>query len=508
MESRETFPVLYAIKKIDLPFGQDAFADIVTYIQSCDAYHDRDTKVFITPSAIYFGHALREIEAAFPKLKLLLMTDNSKAFSETNLSFRSYYNQMGTKTALISYRPIAKAQQELAVTAQAYFKVMTKQKPEPISSELSQYRAPNKILTMLMAANNGLALGEQHEDFSPKKLLIDNMEALKESGVTTIFLEHLLEDTQRDLLKKYLSGPSDAKMPIMLREYLNFLDNGFRLKNHPDQIISGEFQPYGFIGLVLQAKKYGMNIVPIDTSISYATGSQINKLSELDADNRCLMMNYVAAQQIKKFKQQHPNDKFIVFCGSKHINAFNSSIPGMAEITGAPTLVVEDVSDRSSLSNRERISLSSTHPAKPDVLIVMRPIVDKEAQALQKDYTRQSIKPDMAIIPDWQPDIPPEPQKTNELTVDESTKRRTYSDSDSDSDTEYANVDEFHSEIDDEIQSYSGSDVESDHEDEENQTENPARFFYATDRHSASTKELDSKKDKPDKDAPVPGKRG
>ena len=48
---------------------------------------------------------------------------------------------------------------------------------------------------------DGLCVGERHWEIGAKRILIQNMRKLKDMGVKTIFLEHLLYDKhQKDLV--------------------------------------------------------------------------------------------------------------------------------------------------------------------------------------------------------------------------------------------------------------------------------------------------------------------
>ena len=79
-------------------------------------------------------------------------------------------------------------------------------------------------------------------------------------------------------------------MPKMLKDYLMWLDFNNQLCD------KNEFTPYGFMGLVMQAKKCGLQMVThIDTSVSYAIESTMDS-HKSDSSNRCLVMNYVAAK--------------------------------------------------------------------------------------------------------------------------------------------------------------------------------------------------------------------
>lgn len=47
-------------------------------------------------------------------------------------------------------------------------------------------------------------IGEAHQEHAGKKIIIENLDELKKHGVTIIFLEHVMSDTQKELLDIYL----------------------------------------------------------------------------------------------------------------------------------------------------------------------------------------------------------------------------------------------------------------------------------------------------------------
>ena len=152
------------------------------------------------------------------------------------------------------------------------------------------------------------------------------MKKLKERGVGIIKLEYVFSDTQKEMLDAYFASDS-LVMPVMLKNYLNSLDRDFSL-NQPTQ-----FAPYSFTGLVVQAKRYGIKIEPIDTVASYSTGSEVSMRGGNDPGDRCLMMNYMVARQAE---ENSSACKVLYFCGAKHINKVRSGIPGLSEITNSP----------------------------------------------------------------------------------------------------------------------------------------------------------------------------
>ena len=191
-------------------------------------------------------------------------------------------------------------------------------------------------------------MGETHSDMSPKKILMENMDKLKELGVKRIYLEHLMKDTQSEMLTYYFDSP-DNKMPRMLEDYLRKLDKGQRCEQH-----------YGFYDLVVSAKRAGIEVIPFDTRASYGVPSRIAGQDK----RRYVMMNYLA----KKALDEYENDsgaKYVMLCGSAHVNYMSQDVPGIAQLAGVPCVVVED---KEPTANTQ--ASADDHKAKPDFLAI------------------------------------------------------------------------------------------------------------------------------------------
>ncbi|MFT5318292.1 MAG: hypothetical protein ACI8RA_001555 [Chlamydiales bacterium] len=172
----------------------------------------------------------------------------------------------------------------------------------------------------------GICIGESHEDPEPKKMLIENMDYLRESGVKTIFLEHLFYDSpMQEMLDQYCKN-KENEMPPLLCEHLKSLDEGFLLAT----------SRYNFTRLVEAAKKEGIRVVGLDTVASYECG--FSARAGAQGGDRFLGMNYVAQEIMKKEK-----GKFVALMGEAH-GTKAEGIPGIPEVTGYPSLWVRSSS--------------------------------------------------------------------------------------------------------------------------------------------------------------------
>ncbi|KTD82970.1 membrane-targeted effector domain-containing toxin [Legionella waltersii] len=331
------------------------FARVVASLKADPAYNDPHSKILIEDDAIYFGHSLQELAASFPWLNTELV--GNRVLSESTL--QAFVTPLDITRHIPS---IEESQKALLEEASNFFKTML-----PVTNrKVIPPRLPgnaNDVLLSVVDKNQGVIIGERHQDIAPKKLLCDNMAKLKQKGVKVLFLEHLFDETHRELLDAYFKSPS-VEMPAMLKAYLQSQDTGQtgQVKNNTS---------YSFTEVVKQAKIHGIRIIPIDTIASYSIGGELVE-SEDERRKRALMMNYVAAKRIQEYQKEPDSGKFVVFCGSMHINAANSKVPGLTEITGMPTIVVEDLSlDK---PQQETISVSPQVLSKPDVFIQMKPI--------------------------------------------------------------------------------------------------------------------------------------
>ena len=346
--------------------------DTLKKVSGNPLYEDSNCHVNIIGDKICLGLSITEFDNYFPNI---LDEENvSRVYAyDTPLKMR-----LEEDIEIIRSFELKKVQQALIDEGRMYFQMKTAVQlnrdtlPKVIDNE-------ETIIAELLKNHDGLCIGEIHKSLASKKFLIDNMAELKKQGVTTLFLEHLFSDTQTSLLNEYLD-PLCTEMPPLLSRHLDHLDKGHGLRNIVDD------NPYSFKGLIMSAKKHGMRIIPIDTSISYERDK--NQIDSQDKHtSRCVMMNYIAAQQFSKFKADHSHNKYVFFVGSAHINAVTSSVPGIAEITGCPTIVVEDG------ASYHYSTATQSHIVTPDILIRLNgKELSKEAKVIQQELEQSAPK--------------------------------------------------------------------------------------------------------------------
>ncbi len=402
---KETFKLenaLYLLEKnlSELNPESPTFDDVCKEIKLSKVYNDPTCKVLINDNTIYFGHSFIEMTLFFPILKKLFGKGSIQRYmrnidameeamdSLTKQEWFSKYNRdyrYESGTIMSPTKPISQRRNEIISLAEKWQESINKEKEKKLdknnifegslaSDKVTQSIELNDI-PQLFVEYQGLVVGETHEQHYPKKVLIDNMKKFKDNGVEVIFLEHFFSNTQLDSFEYYFNSDG-LTPPLTLLKYLNDLDNGFHLK-----------PPYNFLGLVIQAKRYGIKIIPIDTDASYCLNPNRARSNHGDKDSRCLMMNFLAAQQKKEYLDANPEHKFIDFCGGMHVNASLSHVPGLQEITGSPVLIAQDSEQYNSVYETMSVDYMVTgnpelsQEAK-DLNIILREVESKDENSL------------------------------------------------------------------------------------------------------------------------------
>ncbi|NBA95458.1 dermonecrotic toxin domain-containing protein [Pseudomonas sp. R5(2019)] len=175
------------------------------------------------------------------------------------------------------------------------------------------------ILNEIYASSSGLVIGEVHSSIASKQFLIDNMAALSDLQIKTLYLEHLLNDLHAvDIARFNRRG----RFSDTLKEYLQVLDSGHRTDSEGI---------YTFQSILEHAHKHGIRIQALDSLPSYRIGE--------DGD-RIKLFNF-HAQSIIRLDQQLNPGKWIALVGNSHVNTFNAT-PGVSELSGAIGLYVRD----------------------------------------------------------------------------------------------------------------------------------------------------------------------
>jgi hypothetical protein len=176
----------------------------------------------------------------------------------------------------------------------------------------------------LLHSHRGLVVGEVHNDCAARRFLIQNLPTLRAQGITTLFLEHFCYDSFQHVLDHYMASDGET-LPEPLHTYAQSLDLQFHSK------------PDGSVQELLKAsKRHGIRVVGLDTTLSYSAGLH-RKLGVEDESARYLAMNYVAVQIIERVNAP----KYVGLVGNGHVGTVMPQIPGIADLLGQPSLVIQ-----------------------------------------------------------------------------------------------------------------------------------------------------------------------
>jgi ankyrin repeat protein len=157
----------------------------------------------------------------------------------------------------------------------------------------------------------GMCLSDLHGNADSKNFLADNMAALKQNGVNTLFIEHFWQE-QQGLLDEYLGSPPDTPLPPALETAITKLE-----------------APDSFRRMLAEAKQHQVRIVGLDSFDAKVPQDGDAR----NPDQRAARFNAIAAEVVNREKGA---GKFVLMAGEDHINTHFSGAPGLAQLLGVP----------------------------------------------------------------------------------------------------------------------------------------------------------------------------
>lgn len=219
-------------------------------------------------------------------------------------------------------------------------------------------------------------IGEIHRNLSPKKFLIQNMDLLKSSGYSVIFMEHLEEDLQQDLDTYRAADGRDT--PEQLKFSLDRTTQGY-MDNSVDCIEAfvGDAEPYksqsqlfNYNAVVRAATKVGIKVVPLEISTENYTSFPRGK-------DRMIYLNSNTVDVVTREIAANPSLKYIGLVGSSHLLR-KHDVPGICDALAVQDVVISDV------------ALSGTAWANLNRVVLPRLIYDGGTVAKESVYLQNS----------------------------------------------------------------------------------------------------------------------
>lgn len=324
-------------------------------------FNQKIIELGLTNPLIFFDDKALRIDIGYgPKEILALFPDffaHRGVFDETILGDVSFFGKSPLQYFLDDYIEedykdfLSAEKQRILSSASTEFTKSLAPKRKVNPEETRGFKEA-ELIKKCFETSTGLIVGEVHEHKSPKQFLVDNMPLFKSQGVTTIYIEHLLQERHQSLLDAYLHSAPDATMPRELELYLNYLDK--------ERNLSGSTT---FTAVVQAAKKHQIRIVAIDSEATYSIGvtDSLGDLGNTQATKeRYSAMNMAMLDRYKEFND---GGKYIAFIGSGHVSTC-LDVPGVSELLGSPNIVVNDLDE----SIEEHIEQDILLEIKPQVI--------------------------------------------------------------------------------------------------------------------------------------------
>lgn len=301
----------------------------------------------------FFGYTSKELEAlsrkntAISEMVYVGYRTVFEGYAHFRYDFQGEITQCMDLTSILNDDKV----KQLIQHADKFFHNLNLSNP---NVSIPQNSTHKEIVDLMLKDHSGIIIGEIHRDSSPKSFLISQMPNFKSAGVDTLFLEHLFYDTIQHDLDDYFNSPSD-QLPSILEQTLK------RTEIHPDETNN-------YKNVIMAAKKNGIRVVAIDTSVSYKAGWDDHFGAQ--GANRYKGMNYTASKIIER---ERGNGKYVALVGSAHSSTCEG-VPGMREILNCPSLVIEDSSQDSIQLKVLNHGSNSYEPGieKTDVLLYIK----------------------------------------------------------------------------------------------------------------------------------------
>jgi hypothetical protein len=190
------------------------------------------------------------------------------------------------------------------------------------------------LLPALFTHNSGVVLSESAKSVASKSLLIRNMPLLVEQRVEVIYLEHLFTDKHLEKLARYhRKGRKTRSGSYEIKHHLKEL-NGGALDN-----LSRE---YDYYHLIKAAHRHGIQIRPLNSSVSYPLLNHPVLSAADDAAAPRKMSGFFGHTLLASEVASDPSRRWIALVDEK-LATTHDQLPGLAELQGAPSIHVRDV---------------------------------------------------------------------------------------------------------------------------------------------------------------------
>ncbi len=228
----------------------------------------------------------------------------------------------------------ANRREQLYKDANAFFLSQPPLPPKPVLPPLQRPATLETLFGHVFTHSNGLVLGEAPQSIASKRLLILNMPLLVEQRVEVLYVEHVLLDKHLPKLNRYRHlGKKSRTGSHEIKHYLDEVNHA-ALNNG-----STEFDYYH---LIKTAHRYGIEVRPLNSSISYPFIEHPVTAMVDDADAGRKMSNYFAHLLIDSDLAEHSSRRWVALLDDKQAST-HAQLPGLAELQGVPSARIQDI---------------------------------------------------------------------------------------------------------------------------------------------------------------------
>lgn len=198
--------------------------------------------------------------------------------------------------------------------------------PRPALSPAPVIATPGELFDYAFAQKPGLVLGESRGCIASKQFLIENMPALAQKGVKTLYLQELLANVNQPDLDAFART---GEMSQELQNYLSKLDHV--AANDPE----GRFN---LLALIKAANAQRIRVQALDMTTTW----HINESSLSQAPHSQMARSFFAGEVIRFNEELKGASRWVALVNQEHMTTFRG-YRGISEQTDALCARIEDV---------------------------------------------------------------------------------------------------------------------------------------------------------------------
>lgn len=287
------------------------------------------------------------------------------------------YNSFGSANAAQSL--LFARRRALAERANRFFQNL----PASPRAPLPEITEADSLIQRALDYSQGFVVGEVHHLEGARKWLIEQLPALKQQGVDTLFVGHLFQDFHaKDLATLARTKNLSSRLGAALDEIAS---------NYGTQAESR----YAYRALVKAAAAQDIQTIPLDC----AAAAYLQGMDHPARTLRIQTFNFYASNVISAHRAAHPESKWVALVGNPHASQF-MGIQGIAQLQGVIAVRL-DTADIGELGLIER-----------DPGVFMSDRVRRENGRVMADYVLKVEEPVQALPA---PEVPPRPTGVDRL---------------------------------------------------------------------------------------------